>query len=68
MTRFRKWLIALVVAAALAVPLASVASADPGDPGGVGPSVTTTTHGPRVITWTAAAADEDPGDPGGVGP
>ncbi len=77
MRRFRKLLVTLGVAAALLLPLASVASADPNDGGFTDPTITAgpntvTILGPAggaIVTKTASATltAADPND-GGFGP
>ncbi len=73
MRRFRKLLLTLGITAALLLPLAGAASADPGDGGGfIDPTITTpvnsiTITGPgggATVTPSANAAS-DPGDGGG---
>lgn len=69
MRRFRQWLLAATVAALLMLPLAQVASADPGDGGIGGYAITTsgpsTSGGAPPISVSSTTAG-DPGD-GGIG-
>lgn len=77
MRRFRKVLLTATISVALLLPVAGVASADPGDPGGfsdptiiAGP-VVVRISAPGVVTITLGSASlstTDPGDPGGFGP
>lgn len=76
MTRIRQWLLTAAIALALLLPLATVASADPGDSGGFqdplirtsGVTVHVAAPGNVTVTRTAASAAADPGDGGGFGP
>jgi hypothetical protein len=69
MTPFRDRVLIVAIALALLLPLATVASADPGDPGGTTFSSSTTIPtdaSPGRGRSTSTASSTDPGDPGGT--
>lgn len=69
MTRFRKWVLTVGITLALfLLPLASVASADPGDGGGLPPtfSGTSTSTGGNGRPTLPSPTTLDPGDGGGL--